>query len=148
MFRTARVLLTASLLLAFAMSGISQTTQSDELVRDRLSEVTMEKLAKVCQSTQAQIRDDSDIHDAMDRSINSAFCYGYLTAFLQMNGAPLCTPPGVTYGQIVKIYLKYANAHPGQLDEQANITLMFALQDAFPFTGKTPNGVGICPSQQ
>jgi len=43
-----------------------------------------------------------------------------------------CFPVGSTLGQIVKVFLRYADTHPEELHMDSFVLIIFALNDAWP----------------
>jgi hypothetical protein len=79
------------------------------------------------------------------------FCMGYFSAVqdqiqnerlllappnVEPDEKPLyCVPSGVTVGQLIKVFLKYASDHPESLHEPRDFIIRMALGEAFPFAG-------------
>jgi hypothetical protein len=61
------------------------------------------------------------------------YCLGYFDATArQGNGILFCIPPGVTPAQSIRVFIKYANAHPQILHDGAVYILRTAFFEAFP----------------
>ena len=63
---------------------------------------------------------------------SDAFCLGYVIGVADNNAASICTPVGVTQGQVRDIVKKYLSDNPAQLHRDADILVLNALQQAFP----------------
>ena len=101
---------------------------------------TANDFVEACQSV---INYETTHKDEITDTINVGMCSGYLDAFFQFS--PIirdhykiedCSPDKVTYGQIIKIFIKYVNEHPEQLHMRAWVILVAALRNAFPCSSK------------
>ena len=70
-----------------------------------------------------------------------AFCVGYLSGFTDLNSvikqmtkwSPFCLPAqGVSRDQVRLVFVKWAKDHPSALHESARVSVMLALDEAFP----------------
>ena len=67
----------------------------------------------------------------------SAFCSAYVAGvFDAMDN--VCPPDGVTYGQMVRVVLKFLNDHPERLHEGRFRLVVDALRAAWPCKRKAP----------
>ena len=72
---------------------------------------------------------------------NQDVCVGYLQAVedtynsaAEWKGfeSDICAPISVTGGQLIKVWVKYANEHPEKLHLSASDLVLLAYRDAFP----------------
>ena|SRR5437870_246669 len=73
------------------------------------------------------------------RWFQGGFCFGFITGFADANSllasSLFCPPPGVTVGQMAKVFLKYMDEHPEDLHRYASPMLATALRKAFSCPG-------------
>lgn len=78
------------------------------------------------------------IVDGRVGSYEAGYCYGLIDGVVQLgNSLPRafpthCFPSGVTYGQLVKVVMKYLEEHPEKLNGSATLLIAQALHEAFP----------------
>jgi hypothetical protein len=58
--------------------------------------------------------------------------YGMFNAWKQLDREYFCIPDGVTFEQLRKVFIKYANEHPDNLHWAASIMVLGAFNEAFP----------------
>jgi hypothetical protein len=63
-------------------------------------------------------------------TFDDGVCMGYIAGVGDSIG--FCGGENVTYGQMIKVVLKYMNDHPEQLNQQSSSIIHRALFDAFP----------------
>jgi hypothetical protein len=87
-----------------------------------------------------QLRDDcknSDTGSGYNEGKCIAFVIGVDAGYQMDRGVDgmqshVCMPEGVTYGQMVKVVVKYLNDHPEELHHPAALLTLNALIGAFP----------------
>ena len=67
---------------------------------------------------------------------NSATCHGYISGVYDhvlgvTKSGVLCLDSGVTIGQAVKIFMKYADENPSKLNKSAELLVENSMYDAF-----------------
>lgn len=68
---------------------------------------------------------------------NQGLCLGYVMGVTDVNlRDKICTPSGVTIGQLQSITIKYLNDYPDRLHYSADSLVLDALRKAFPCKGK------------
>jgi hypothetical protein len=107
---------------------------------------TTTKLAKVCRAEiraadEMDNRGKSNASDLMDGLACLNYVQGVLDAFeaaSKWNWAPkgeaVCIPPDVKGDQAVRIFMKYADNHPEELNKAAPSVLWSAMHSVFPCT--------------
>ena len=77
-------------------------------------------------------------------SPEGAMCVGYLSGARDFTAVPtgrmICVPHAVTNFQLVRVYLKWVEAHPAQHHEDYGLGVVYAYGEAFPCkpSGKRP----------
>ena len=76
-----------------------------------------------------------------ENSQEKSHCFGYLAAVADTADTlagwegfepSICVPLGVTGGQLIKVWVKYANEHPEELHLSASSLVLSAYAEAFP----------------
>jgi len=96
--------------------------------------------------TQASFYRANELLEWCETPKSSDACLGYISGATDVltsdSEGPLsaefiCMPASVTTGQILKVYVKYANDNPEKLHYSASILLANALVTAFPCESQT-----------
>lgn len=80
----------------------------------------------------------SEVEALMDKARSTAYIQGMLDLYVVLShrdpGLKIyCVPnKSISIGQIKDIIVKWLNAHPKRLKEEARILVLYALRDAFP----------------
>jgi hypothetical protein len=79
---------------------------------------------------------ERDLPGTARASYNLGFCAGYLTSYLETQAyvAPdrsACLPDGMSVGQVVKIYMTWADKNPAMWHLPRQATVDIALKSAF-----------------
>jgi hypothetical protein len=70
---------------------------------------------------------------------DQGMCLGYVAAMADLgNQTFFCVPPNSTYGQDVRIFVKYLNNHPEKLNVDGVSLVYQSLKQAFPCPSTPP----------
>jgi hypothetical protein len=81
---------------------------------------------------------NNEIEATLDRAKSMAYLSGMLDSYVVLSAIEpglkiYCVPEkGIAIGQAKDIIIKWMNAHPDRLKEEARILVLYALKDAFP----------------
>lgn len=70
---------------------------------------------------------------------NDGICTGYVAAIADTGeGTLFCLPPYSTYGQDIRVFVKYLNNNPEKLNLQATDLVYQSLKNAYPCPSTSP----------
>ena len=126
------VLVVVVLVLVTSTNGIAQSSKSGGVDK-------MEELVRQCEQKSSLNQDPKE--RLLENIFGVGQCFGFFQGLLDANsltesilGKPIfCLPTGgISAGQAIKIYLKFANDHPEHLHQSARTTAAAAFLTAFP----------------